>query len=161
METYFRAFGYDKAEKRVTYGSEYNTDLTIEPMYRFMISMSLGAQLPYGFAEVRRFNHTLQFNADHGGHVSVVLGVNEEGYSEHGYTGPLRDDEVELKVEFFQDIWFWDFTLLSDWEKSLVAFGDIESFVKYYFPRQDNDDFGINGRQSAAGADKQLQVVKH
>ena len=125
MQTYFRAFRYDTSEQRVTYEAEYNTDITVEPMYRFLINMNHGSELPFGLAEARRFSHVRHFNADDDGHLSVIFGLGEEGFTENQYTGPLRDDEIELKAEFFQDVWFWKFTLLTEWEKSLQMFGDI------------------------------------
>ncbi|WP_299154571.1 hypothetical protein [uncultured Tateyamaria sp.] len=53
METYFRAFRYDTSEQRVIYEAEYNTDITVEPMYRFLINMSHGSELPFGFGFIK------------------------------------------------------------------------------------------------------------
>lgn len=129
MKTNFGAFKYDTSKQRVTYEAEHNTDITVEPMYRFLININYCPKLPRGLAEVRRFSHVRHFNADDHGHLSVILGIREEGFIGDQYAGPLRDDEIELKAVFFEGFWFWNFTLLSEWENSLKMFGDIVDFV--------------------------------
>ena len=49
-------------------------------------------------------------------------------------------------------VWFWDFTLLSDWEKSLELFGDIVSFVNTEFPKLDEGGLMEEGRFGSANA---------
>ena len=154
METYFRASRYNTSEQRVTYEAEYNTDITVEPMYRFLSNMNHGSELPYGLAEARRFSHVQHLNADDDGHLSVIFGIGEEGFTGSLYTGPLRDDEIELKAKFFQDIWFWKFTLLTDWEASLELFGDIADFVNRWHPPADQRALSDQEQNSSISAAK-------
>lgn len=158
METYFRAFGYDPSRNRVTYEAEYMSDIVVEPMYRFLINMNHNARLPYGLAEARRFSHVQHFNTENYGHLNVVFGLVEEAYTEDQYTGPLRDDEIELKAKLYQDTWFWDFTLLSSWEKSLELFGHIVNFVNTEFPKQDGNGL-IKGDQIPSTTARKLLAI--
>ena len=152
MKTNFGAFRYDTSVQRVTYEAEYNKDIAVEPMYRFMINMNYNTKLPYGLTEARRFSHVQHFDTEDYGHLSVVFGLGEEGYREDQYAGPLRDDEIELKARLYHHVWFWEFTLLSEWEKSLELFGDIVSFVNTEFPKLDEGGLMEEGRFGSANA---------
>lgn len=158
MKTYFKAFGYDPTKNRVTYEAEYMSDIAVEPMYRFLINMNHTTRLPYGLVEARRFSHVQHFNTEDYGHLSVVFGLGEEAYNEDQYMGPLRDDEIELKARIYEHVWFWEFTLLPSWEKSLELFGDIVNFVNTEFPKLDESGLIEKGQIGSANATKVLAI---